>query len=139
MLVPWQPFLEPFEGFEKFFGKNSPIGVSPAVDIYEKGKEIFIETTLAGIDPEKVEVSIENDILTLQGKMEKKSEVEEKNYYRREISIGSFYRQIPLPKAVLGDKAVATYENGVLRVSVPKTPEKKSKKINVKIIKNKKK
>jgi len=138
MLVPWQPFLEPFENFEKFFGKNNPVGVVPAVDIYEKGKDIIVETTLAGIDPEKVEISIENDILTLQGKMEKKTEVEDKNYYRKEISTGSFYRQIPLPKPVVGDKAAATYENGVLKIAIPKAPEKKNKKIDVKIIKNKK-
>ena len=51
------------------------MGVIPAIDIYEKGKDIIIvETTLAGIDPEKVEISIENDVLTLQGKMEKKTE-----------------------------------------------------------------
>jgi HSP20 family protein len=138
MLVPWQPFLEPFENFEKFFGKNSPVGVIPAIDIYEKGKDIIVETTLAGIDPEKVEISIENDVLTLQGKMEKKTEVEDKNYYRKEISTGSFYRQVPLPKPVVGDKAAATYENGVLKIAVPKAPEKKLKKIDVKIIKNKK-
>ncbi|KKQ80035.1 MAG: Heat shock protein Hsp20 [Parcubacteria group bacterium GW2011_GWC2_38_7] len=141
MLIPWQPFLEPFENFEKFFNnanKNMPVGISPAVDIYEKGNYIIVETPLAGIDPEKVEVSIENDILTMQGKMEKKTEVEEKNYYRKEISTGSFYRQIPLPKPVLGDKAEASYESGVLKVTVPKAPEKKSKKIAVKVIKNKK-
>lgn len=141
MLIPWQPFLEPFENLEKFLGnvnKTTPVGISLAVDIYEKGNNLIIETPLAGIDPDKVEISIENDILTMQGKMEKKSEVEEKNYYRKEISTGSFYRQIPLPKPVIGDKASAAYENGVLKVSVPKAPGKKSKKIEVKVIKGKK-
>lgn len=141
MLVPWQPFLEPFENFEKFFGnaqKGTPIGIVPAIDVYEKNKNIVVETTLAGIDPEKVEIHIENGVLTMQGRMEKKTEVDEKNYYRKEISTGSFYRQIPLPAPVLGDKAAATYENGVLRITVPKAPEKKVKKIDVKIIKNKK-
>lgn len=141
MLVPWRPFLEGFEEFDKFFdgaNKKSMVGVSPAIDIYEKGKNIIVEAPLAGIDPEKVDISIENDILTMQGRMEKKSEVEDKNYYRREIRAGSFYRQIPLPKPVVGDEASAVYDDGVLKVSVPKAPEKKTKKIEVIVNKKKK-
>lgn len=141
MLVPWRPFLEGFEDFDKLFegmGGKSMIGGGPAVDIYEKGKDIIVEAPLAGIDPDKVEISIENDVLTMQGKMEKKSEVEDKNYYRREVRAGSFYRQIPLPKPVLGDKASAVYEDGILKVAVPKAPETKSKKIEVKVTKKKK-
>ena len=135
MLVPWRPFVEPFDEFDKFFDKNqNPAGFSPAVDIYEKGKDLIVETTLVGLDPENLEISIENDILTMQGKMEKKSEVDEKNYYRREIRTGSFYRQIPLPLRVLGDKATAVFEAGVLKVKVPKASEQKQNKIEVKIV-----
>jgi HSP20 family protein len=135
MLIPWRPFLEPDE-FDKFFegfGSKAPVGFSPVVDIYEKGGNIIVEIPLAGVDPEKVDISIENDVLVIQGKMEKKSEVEEKNYYRREIRAGSFYRQVVLPAHVVGDKASAAYEDGVLKVSVPKAPEHKGKKIEVKV------
>lgn len=137
MLIPWRPFLEPFEDFDRWFGDKAPIGFSPAVDIYEKGNDLIIEAPLAGIDPDKMDISVENDVLTVQGKMEKKSEVEDKNYYRREIRSGSFYRQVPLPSHVIGDKASAAYENGVLKISVPKAAEKKAKKIEVKVNKKK--
>ncbi len=137
MLVPWKPFFEP-EEFDKFFdgfaGRNTSVGFSPAMDIYEDGGNLIIEAPMAGIKPEKVDISIENDILTIQGKMEKKSEVEDKNYYRREIQSGSFFRQVPLPAHVIGDKASAVYEQGVLKVSVPKVEEKKAKKIEVQVI-----
>ena len=141
MLVPRRPSLEGFEDFEKMFdrmGNKSLINGSPAIDIYEKGNSIIVEAPLIGIDPKNVEISIENEILTIQGRMEKKSEVEDQNYYRREIRSGSFYRQIPLPKLVIGDKASAVCEDGLLKVVVPKAPEGNSKKIAVKIITKKK-
>jgi len=140
MLIPWRPFLEPFGEMEKFFegGENAPIGFSPAVDIYEKGNNVIVEAPLPGIDPDKVEISVEDNILSLKGKMEKKSEVEDKNYYRRETRSGSFSRHIPLPVNVKGDKASAIFDDGLLKVSVPKMPEKKVKKVDIKVKKNKK-
>jgi len=137
MLIPWRPFFEPDE-FDKFFegmsNMKAPVGFSPAVDIYEKDGNLIVEAPLAGIKPDKVDVSIENDILTIQGKVEKKSEVEDKNYFRREIRSGSFYRQVALPAHVEGEKANAVFEEGVLKISIPKVQEETAKKIEVKII-----
>lgn len=138
MLIPWRPFLEPFDDFDRWLDSaKAPLGFSPSVDIYEKGNDLIIEAPLADIDPDKVDISVENDVLTVRGKMEKKSEVEDKNYYRREVRSGSFYRQIPLPAHVIGEKASAAYENGVLKISVPRAAEKKTKKIAVKVDKKK--
>ncbi|MFA6536907.1 MAG: Hsp20/alpha crystallin family protein [Patescibacteria group bacterium] len=140
MLVPWRPSFENFDDFDKMFenfGMKAPIGFSPALDVYEKGKEMIIEMPIPQINPENLEISIENDILTIQGKMEKKSEVDDKNYYRREVRQGAFYRQIPMPAHVIGEKAVANYENGILKISVPKAEDKKVKKIEVKVNKKK--
>ncbi len=140
MLRPWRPFVDNFDDFDKMFenfGMKAPIGFSPAVDVYEKGKEIVVEMPISQINPENVEISIENDILNIQGKMEKRSEVDDKNYYRREVRQGAFFRQIPLPARVLGEKASANYENGVLKIAIPKAEEKKVKKIAVKVNKKK--
>jgi len=104
----------------------------PAVDVYEDGDNVIVETQLAGIDPEKVDISIENDVLCIKGESEKKSEVEDKSYYRKEIRSGSFYRSIPLPMHVQGDKAAAEAKDGVLKISVPKAEEVKPRKINIK-------
>jgi HSP20 family protein len=136
-LIKWTPFLDPFEDMDKFFSESLPAmrqgrsGFVPAVDMYEDNDNVIVETQLAGIDPEKVDISIENDTLTIKGEGEKTSEVEEKNYYRKEIRRGSFYRSIPLPTHVLGDKAAAVAEGGVLKITIPKAPESKPKTIKI--------
>lgn len=136
-LIKWSPFLEPFEEMDQAFNEFMPTvsrrqgSFIPAVDIYEDKENVIVETQLAGIDPEKVDIAIENDILTIKGESEKKSEVEDKNYYRKEIKRGSFYRSISLPTHVLGDKASAMAEGGVLKISVPKASQTGSKKIKI--------
>jgi len=135
-LIKWTPFLDSFEDMDKMFSEFMPAkqgqaGFVPAVDMYEDKDNVIVETQLAGIDPENVDISIENDVLCIQGKSEKKSEVEDKNYYRKEIRRGSFYRSVPLPTHVLGDKADAIAEDGVLKISIPKAPEAKPKMIKI--------
>jgi HSP20 family protein len=140
MLVPWNQFLENPEEMNKFLegvGKKS-FSRLPAIDIYEKENSIVVEAPLPSINPENVEISIENDVLTMRGKMEKKSEVDEKNYYRKEVCSGSFFRQIPLPKPVIGEEATAAYEDGVLKVSVPVAGGREVKTIPIEITKKKK-
>ncbi len=140
-LIRWTPFLEPFEDMEKTFGDMLPTlrgsqNFMPAIDMYEDKDNVIVETSLAGIDPEKVDISIENDVLSIKGEGEKRSEVEEKNYYRKEIRRGSFYRTIPLPAHVLGDGAKAVAEAGVLKIMIPKAPEAKPKKITIEKLTN---
>ena len=136
-LIKWTPFLEPFEEMDKMFSELTPSvrgmqgGFMPAVDMYEDKENVIIEAQLAGIDPDKVDVSIENDILTIKGESEKKSEIDEKNYYRKEIRRGGFYRSIPLPTHVLGDKANAVAEDGVLKINIPKAEQAKPKTIKI--------
>lgn len=137
-LIKWTPFLEPFEDMDKMFSEFMPsargmqAGFMPAVDVYEDKNNVIVETQLAGVDPEKVDISVENDVLSIKGESEKKSEVEEKNYYRKEIRRGSFYRSVPLPAHVVGEKASASAEDGVLKVVIPKALETKPKTIKIK-------
>ena len=136
-LIKWAPFLEPFEDMDKMFSEIMPAnkgmaGFMPAVDVYEDKNNVIVETQLAGVDPEKVDISIENDVLIIKGESEKKSEVEDQNYYRKEIKRGSFYRSVPLPAHVLGDKASAIAEDGVLKISIPKAAEMKPRRIEIK-------
>jgi len=141
-IIKWSPFLESFEDMDKFFTDFVPAvpakGFMPAVDVYQDKSNVYIEATLAGVDPNDIDILIDNDVLTMKGKMEKKTEVDEKNYYRQEVRKGSFFRSIPLPAHVAGDKAKAEYENGILKVSIPKKAEVKSKTIKIDIKKNKK-
>ena len=137
-LIRWTPFLEPFEEMDKMINDFTPsirqgqMGFTPAVDMYENKENVIVETELAGVDPEKVEISIENDVLIIKGESEKKSEIEEKNYYRKEIRRGGFYRSVHLPARVIGDKASAEAIDGVLKISIPKAKEVKPKTIKIK-------
>lgn len=113
----------------------------PQVDVYEKGKDVIVETALAGVDPKDVEVSIEGQTLTLSGKKEHKKEVDEKDYYHKEVRYGVFSRRVHLPVPVKIEEAKAVSEHGVLKVTLPKAapkPEGKTLKIEVKSDKPKK-
>lgn len=134
-LIKWTPFIEPFEEMEKAMSEFSPLlkrSFVPAVDVYEDKNNVIVETELAGIDPDKVNISIENDVLCIKGEAEKKSEVDDKNYYRKEIRRGSFYRSVTLPSHVDGDKAEALADAGVLKVTIPKMSGSTAKNIKIK-------
>lgn len=137
-IIRWTPLLEPFEEMDKMLsefvpaGRPSQMGFMPAVDMYEDKDNVIVETQLAGVDPEKVDIAIENDVLTIKGESEKKSEIDEKNYYRKEIRRGSFYRSVSLPAHVIGEKAVAEADGGVLKIIIPKAQEVKPKTIKIK-------
>ncbi len=136
-LIKWTPFLSDFDDMDKIMESMLPsvrgnqFGFTPAVDMYEDKDNIVIEMQLGGVDPEKVDISIENNVLSIKGESEKKSEVEDKNYYRKEIRRGSFYRSIPLPTKVDGENAAALNEDGILKITVPKAPEVKPKTIKI--------
>jgi len=137
-LIKWTPFpfVESFDEMEKMMEwPSSGNSFTPAIDVYEDKDDVVVEVPLAGIDPEKVEVAIESGVLTVKGESEKKSEVEEKNYYRKEIRSGSFYRAISLPTKVDGDQAEANYDKGILVIRIPKASEVKPKTIAIKTIK----
>lgn len=129
--------MEPFEDMERAFNEFLPAirgdreSYMPAIDMYEDKDNVIVEAQLAGIDPENVDLSIENDVLAIKGESEKKNEVEDKNYYRKEIKRGSFYRSIPMPTAVEGDQASAVAEEGVLKITIPKAREAKSTPIKI--------
>jgi HSP20 family protein len=128
--------LIPFDEFDRFFTdfpQMSMTGFVPAMDVYQTKDHVIVETSLPGIKPEEVNVEIENDMLTIQGTMEKKTEVDEKDYYRKEIRSGGFHRSVVLPVSVQGDRAEAEYSNGVLKVSIPKAEHARPKNIKVNV------
>ena len=136
-LIKWTPFpfVDPFDERENGFDAwpNFAQNFTPAIDVYQDQDNVVVEAPLAGIDPEKVDIAIENDVLTIKGENEKKSEVEDKNYYRKEVRWGSFYRAVQLPTRVEGDKADASYDKGILKITIPKAEEAKPKSIKIKM------
>ena len=144
MPIKWRPFKElerpfhlpdPFEEEEwvPFVPAFRP--EEPAVDIYQDKNNLYVEVPLVGIKPENVEVSIEDNILTIQGKVEEKKEVKEKDYLRREIRKGNFRRVIKLPVEVKGHKAEAESANGMLKITIPKVAKAipQAKRIPIKV------
>jgi len=132
----WDPFSEMDDTFNRLSAVNSTLkAFTPAVDVYETDKAVVVETPLAGFNPADVKVSVENGVLTLQGENRKEHEIEEKNYYRKEVRSGAFYRQIALPTAVEENKVEASFEDGVLKISCPKTKPAEPKKVEIKITK----
>ena len=129
--------MDAFEDVDDFFGNFPRRTISksfaPAVNISQTETDVVAEVPLPGVNPEKVEITIENDVLTIHGKEEKTSEVEEQNYTRREWVSQSFYRSVALPVSVKSDAAEAEYENGILRITIPKREEAKAKKVSIKI------
>ncbi|MFH1111451.1 MAG: Hsp20/alpha crystallin family protein [Patescibacteria group bacterium] len=136
-IVRWTPLFPATDEFDKWFedwpGLSRMSNFVPALDVYQTKDSVVVETPLAGIDPDNINISIENDVLTLEGKSEKKSEVDEKNYYRKEVRYGSFHRSVALPVAVSGAKAKATYEKGVLKITIPKEQRAKPKTVKVEV------
>jgi len=131
---PLSPFFDqqPFDAMEKFLdemrGGGLPVarssnGLIPPVDMYETDAAVVVEMPMPGVDPKKLDISIENGILSVKGTNERKTEVDEKNYYRKEVRYGSVFRQIALPAKVLANKTEAFYEQGILKLSIPKARE----------------
>ena len=105
----------------------------PRIDVTENESDIQIIADLPGIDNKDIEISLSDNILILRGENEDRVEEQNKNYYRRERSYGSFRREILLPAEVEAEKADANLKNGILKIVVPKRAESKikSKKIEI--------
>lgn len=107
-------------------------GLIPPVDVYETAEAIMVEAPMAGVDPKNIELSVDRGVLSIKALSERRTEVDEKTYYRKEVRHGAVFRQIPLPAPVQEDQAEATYEQGVLKIRLPKRGES-GKTINVKV------
>jgi len=135
-IIKWTPMLDPFNEMDRWLDNWPASGMAsfaPAVDVFEDADNVYVETPLPGINPELVNIAIENDILTIEGASEKKTEVDEKNYYRKEVRSGSFHRAVALPSSVKSEEAKAEYEKGILKITVPKEERAKPKKVRVEV------
>lgn len=105
---------------------------NPSVDIFENQNQIVLEAELPGMKPEDVEISIENNVLTLHGERKFEKKDENDNFHRVERSYGSFTRSFTLPPTVGSENATAEFENGILRLTLAKREEAKPRRIEIK-------
>ena len=140
-LIPRRPFRDMEQWFgddwPEFFGRRHrmlfPDVRAPRMDIYETEKDVIAKVELPGVDPKDINVEVQENILKIEAKTEQKKEEQKKGYYRKEISSGFYKRAVPLPAEVIGNKAKASYSDGILKVEIPKVKPKKSKDKSVKI------
>ena len=104
---------------------------SPAVDIFETEDEIIVKAEVPGMGRKDIDLSLENNVLTLKGDRRFQKETKEENYHRIERSYGSFTRSFSIPAMVNEDKIRADYNDGVLSISLPKKERAQAKQIKI--------
>jgi HSP20 family protein len=144
-LAPWRPFRElermrrEMDRIWDSFFERRPARVEeaaewfPTLDVSETKNDYVVKAELPGIDPKDIDISLTNDLLTIKGEKKQEKEEKEENYHVIERSYGSFTRSVRLPGQVQSDKINASFKNGVLRVTLPKTEEAKKKEIKIKV------
>ena len=144
-LVRWDPFRdlvsiqdELSRLFGRTYGGSDTLRPSaggawmPSMDVYETDDKIVAKLELPGIEPDNVDVSVEDSTLTISGRREFSDEVNEESYHRVERRYGSFTRAITLPHTADAENVNANFDNGVLTIEVAKAEKAKPKKIQVK-------
>ncbi len=123
-----ESFVRRFDGGRLLGIEGQPL----ALDVYETDENLMVEASLPGINPDEVDISVEGDRLTIKGETKREEEKEEKGkYHFRERRYGAFQRTLSLPVEVNADKAEATFENGVLKLTLPKVEQAKPKHIKL--------
>jgi HSP20 family protein len=133
-LIKWEPLSYTDRLFEDF-----PIAFFPklnwemAVDLYEDQGNLVAKMNLPGIDPNKIDISVEDDILRVSGSREEREEEKDKHYYSKEITRGTFERSIRIPKTIDKAKIDASYKDGNLEIIMPIVEKKSEKFVKVKV------
>jgi len=144
-LVRWDPFRDMVslrDAMDRLFeesivrprGWTAPAeGVTPlALDVFESGDDVTVRASIPGVKPEDIDISVTGDVLTIKGETEEEKEEKDGDYHLRERRYGVFQRAVSLPTLVQADKASAEFENGVLKLTLPKVEEVKPKSIKIK-------
>lgn len=106
---------------------------SPSLDVFEDEEKVTVQVELAGLKKDDIDISLEDDVLTIAGERKSEKEAREGESFRRERIYGSFRRSITLPSAVKADSVAAAYQDGVLTITLPKAEEAKPRKIEIEL------
>jgi len=135
--------IHPHRYFDRYLDENvfSPMhwrffqgeALTPLVDVHQTDDEVVVTVSLPGIKPEDVDITLTGRTLVISGELRADEKVEREQYVYRERRVGTFSRQLVLPVRVVGEKAEATFENGLLRLAIPKAEESKPHQIEIKV------
>ena len=101
------------------------------VDVYQTDDDIVIQSTIAGVDQNDIDISVTNDMVTIKGKRAMPEKIRSSDYYYQELFWGPFSRSIILPEDVDSDNAKASMKNGLLTIRLPKLAKTKIKKVRI--------
>jgi len=151
-LTTWKPFggLTPFRDFERTtkemdrfwdsflegtLRKRGEDGTEwfPSLDVSETKGDFVVKAELPGIDPKDIDISLSDGMLTIKGEKKREKEEKEADYHLVERSYGAFVRSVQLPKEVQGNKISASYKDGILKITLPKSEEAKKKEVKIKV------
>lgn len=121
----WREMFEPLSQYEGFSMRW------PKIDLVDQESELIVRAELPGVEKKDIDVSVSENMLTLKGQTRREEKVEKDNYFRSEISQGSFLRSVYLPVEVDGEKASAALKDGILEIRLPKVESARRKSIQV--------
>ena len=142
-LVRWEPMreLNTLQSemnrlFNTFFDEGGDTGAAPrrwapAVDLIEREDSLVLKADLPGLSEDDVQVEVRDGVLTISGERKAEHEDKQNGYYRVERSFGRFSRSLQLPEGVDADKIGASFENGVLQVTIPKPEQRQPRRIEI--------
>ncbi len=141
-LLPIRPFRElermmkMWDRFPRLFteaGEAAEEEFAPPLESFVKDGTLVVRADAPGIDPKDIEISVLHNVLTVKGERKSEKEVKKEDYLRREISYGSFERQMSLPEGAAADKVKASFKNGVIEVTIPLAKEVLGRKIPLEV------
>jgi HSP20 family protein len=140
-LARWTPFAEMERMqeelermWQRFGGRDEAAPAEarlPAVDVLERNGNLVVRAELPGLRREDVEVMATADTLTIRGERREETEKQDETYYRKERTYRRFYRALPLPTGVKAEAAQAKFQDGILEITLPKTPVPGAQKVAI--------
>lgn len=143
-IVRWEPFRDLMtlrEAMDRLFEESfvrprrewlTPAEGTLALDMYETEDSVVVKSAVPGLEPDDIDITISGNTLSMSGETKGEEEAKEENYIRRERRYGSFSRTVTLPEGLELDKAEASFQDGILTLTIPKAPEAKPKVIKIK-------
>jgi HSP20 family protein len=136
-LSRWDPFRmlargdQPLEDVFRELFQREDGGLQPAAEVSEAGDEVTVKLTVPGVDKDQLQITVQDDTVSVRGEVKQEKEEKKKSYYRKEIRYGAFQRTVPLPTEVQADGAHAELKNGVLTITLHKSAEQKARTVPV--------
>ena len=140
-LTRWDPLREMLtwrSAMDRMFEESipRPFGLGPegyglAMDVIEKEDTFLVETAIPGIDPKDLDISVSENVLTIKGETKSDEGADEQQYHIRERRYGNFCRSVSFPSQIDAEDVEASYENGILKLNIPKAEVAKPRKISI--------